>query len=75
MTAIKRVPQTSFMDKSLQVRLNELMGGGAKIIICKICMSVHKITEADLIKEVVVGTPEVISEYLFDPKERNFNNV
>lgn len=70
MTAVKGVPHTSFKDKSLQVWLNDLMSGGAKVIICKVCMGVHKITKDDLIEGVAVGSPDVVAEYLFDPKYR-----
>lgn len=68
LVAVKGVPQTTFMDKSLQKWMLELMHGGGKIIICQVCMKVHKITDADLVEGAVIGNPDIISEYLFDPK-------
>jgi predicted peroxiredoxin len=70
MTAVKGVPHTTFQGKSLQVWLNDLKRGGAKVIVCRVCMGVHKITKADLIDGVVMGSADVVSEYLFDPKYR-----
>ncbi len=70
LVAVKGVPQTSFMDKSLQKWMLELMSGGGKVIICQVCMGVHKIADADLVDGVVIGNPEIISEYLFDPTYR-----
>lgn len=65
--AIKNVPQTSFQDKSLQVWLQEAMAKGAKVIVCSVCLGLHNVTPGDLIEGAVVGSPEVVSEYLFDP--------
>ncbi len=70
LVAVKGVPQTSFMDKPLQKWMLELMNGGGKVIVCQVCMKVHKITDADLVDGTVIGNPETISEYLFDPKYR-----
>lgn len=65
--ATKNVPQTSFQDKSLQVWVKDIIAKGGKVIICSTCMALHNIMPGDLIEGVVPGSPEVVSEYLFDP--------
>lgn len=65
--AVKNVPQTSFQDKSLQVWLKEAMAKGAKVIVCSVCMNLHNIMPGDLVDGAVPGSPDVVSEYLFDP--------
>ena len=65
--ATRNVPQTSFQDKSLQVWVKDIIAKGGKVIICSTCMALHNIMPGDLIEGVVPGSPEVVSEYLFDP--------
>lgn len=65
--AVKNVPQTSFQDKSLQVWVKDVIAKGGKVIICSTCMALHNVMPGDLIDGVVPGSPEVVSEYLFDP--------
>ncbi|MFZ1681720.1 MAG: DsrE family protein [Rhizobiaceae bacterium] len=65
--AVKNVPQTSFQDKSLQVWVKNVIAKGGKVIICSTCMALHNVMPGDLIEGVVPGSPEVVSEYLFDP--------
>ncbi len=67
MVAVKDVPQTTFMDKSLQEWMLKLMHGGGKVIVCQVCMKVHKITLSDLVDGTVTGNPDTVAEYLFDP--------
>lgn len=66
--AAKSAPQTSFQGKSLQVWLMEVIGKGAKVIVCRVCMGLHGMTPADLVEGTVQGSPEIVSEYLFDPR-------
>ena len=64
--AVKNVPQTSFQEKSLQVWVKDIIAKGGKIIVCNTCMGLHGIVPGDLIDGAVPGSPEVVSEYLFD---------
>lgn len=65
--AVKNVPQTSFQEKSLQVWVKDVIAKGGKVIVCNTCMGLHGVVPGDLIEGVVSGSPEVVSEYLFDP--------
>jgi predicted peroxiredoxin len=65
--AVKNTPQTSFEDKPLQAWLRDVVAKGGKVIVCNVCMKLHGIKPGDLIEGAVPGTPEIVSEYLFDP--------
>jgi predicted peroxiredoxin len=65
--AVRNTPQTSFEGKPLQAWLKEVVAKGGKIIVCNVCMKLHGIKPGDLIEGTIPGTPEIVSEYLFDP--------
>lgn len=67
MIAVKNAPQTSFEGKPLQAWLKDVMAKGGKVIICAVCMRLHNIKAEDLVEGAVPGSPEIVSEYLFDP--------
>jgi predicted peroxiredoxin len=50
---------------SLQAKLKELAGQGAKIIVCPMCLKHHRQSKDDLLSVVELGTPELVSEVLF----------
>lgn len=66
--AVRNVPQTSFQEKSLQVWVKDIIAKGGKVIVCNVCMGLHGIVPGDLIDGAVPGSPDVVSDYLFDPK-------
>lgn len=48
-----------------QKLLAELIGKGATVLICPMCMKQYGITEADLIPGVKLGSPEITGDALF----------
>ena len=65
--AVKNAPQTSFEGKPLQAWLKDVMAKGGKVIVCNVCIKLHNIKQEDLIDGATLGSPEIVSEYLFDP--------
>lgn len=65
--AARNAPQTSFQGKSLQAWLKEVIAKGAKVIVCRVCMGVHGMSAEDLVEGTLQGSPELVSQYLFDP--------
>lgn len=66
--AAEGVPQASYQGQTLHKHLGELIAKGAKVIVCRMCMAGHGMTEMDLMEGAVQGNPELVHEYLFDPK-------
>lgn len=50
--------------------LAALLGAGAKIIVCPMCMKHYGVAEADLLEGVVVGNPDLTGGALFTPDTR-----
>ncbi|WP_058555741.1 DsrE family protein [Thiohalocapsa sp. ML1] len=50
--------------------LTELMGAGAKIIVCPMCMKHYGVAEADLLEGTETGNPELTGGALFAPDTR-----
>jgi sulfur relay (sulfurtransferase) complex TusBCD TusD component (DsrE family) len=48
-----------------QKALTDLVGKGATVLICSMCMKHHGVKEADLLPGVKVGSPEVTGSALF----------
>lgn len=48
-----------------QKQLAELMGKGAKVLICPMCMKHYGVKESDLLPGIAVGNPELVGNALF----------
>jgi predicted peroxiredoxin len=67
--ATKNAPDETWGDSGKTVRemLADTMAGGAKVIVCRICIKMQGIGQQDFIEGAMLGNPELVSEYLFDP--------
>ena len=54
--------------KTMRDMLSGLMKKGAKVIVCQMCAKMNGVKKSDLIDGASLGTPELVSSYLFDPK-------
>jgi len=68
--ASKRGPQATFRMNGQTIRdmLSGLMKDGAKVIACQMCAKMNGLKASDLIDGTQLGNPELVSNYLFDPK-------
>jgi predicted peroxiredoxin len=68
--ASKSAPQATFQmaGKTVRDMLDGLVKGGAKVIVCQICIKMHGMEQSDFIDGAMLGAPELVAEYLFDPK-------
>lgn len=53
-----------------QQLLTELLGAGAKIIVCPMCMKHYGVSESDLLDGLQVGNPKLTGDALFAPDTR-----
>lgn len=62
-------PEEVFGDSGPTVAdmLADLMRGGAKVIVCRLCLKMQGIDPQSLVEGAMLGNPEAVSEYLFDP--------
>jgi len=68
--ASKSAPQATYAmaGKTVRDMIVDLMKGGTKVIVCRVCAKMVGVQEADLIDGALLGNPDRVSEYLFDPK-------
>jgi predicted peroxiredoxin len=68
--ASKSAPQATYAmaGKTIRDMLVDLMKDGAKVIVCRVCAKMVGVQEADLVDGALLGNPDRVSEYLFDPK-------
>jgi len=66
--AAEGVPHPSYQGQKLDKHLAALLADGAKVIVCQMCMKGHGMVEPNLIDGAVIGNPELVQGYLFDPK-------
>jgi len=68
--ASKSAPQATFqiVGKTVRDMLEDLVKGGAKVITCQLCIKMQGMDESDLIAGAMLGNPDLVAEYLFDPK-------
>lgn len=65
-------PSSDYSIKEMQgysahSSLKELMGKGAKVIVCKICWKTQKREDEFLLKGVEFSSPELLEKYLYNP--------
>jgi predicted peroxiredoxin len=67
--ATTSAPEEVFGDSGPTVAemLADLMGRGAKVIVCRLCVKMQGIDPQNLVEGAMLGNPELVSEYLFDP--------
>jgi predicted peroxiredoxin len=67
--ATKSAPEEAFGDSGQTVAdmLADLMERGAKVIVCRLCIKMQGIDPQNLVEGAMLGNPELVSEYLFDP--------
>jgi sulfur relay (sulfurtransferase) complex TusBCD TusD component (DsrE family) len=53
-----------------QQLLTELVGAGAAVIVCPMCMKHYGVAEADLLEGLAVGNPDLTGAALFAPQTR-----
>jgi len=73
--ASKNAPHGVFpmAGKTVPEMMQDLIKDGAVVIVCKMCAKMHGIKPAGLIDGTKLGNPELISEYLFDPKYKSIS--
>ena len=69
MIAVKDAPQPTYpvSGKTLQEHLVDLIGQGAKIIVCQVCARGQGVAADNLIDGAVLGKPNLVADTLFDP--------
>ncbi len=67
--ASKHTPLGRFhmSGKTVREMLADAMARGAKVIVCQMCAKMNGVGSADLIDGAMLGNPELVAEYLFDP--------
>ena len=67
--ATGNAPDEPFGDSGPTVAdmLADLMGRGAKVIVCRLCIKMQGIGPETLVEGAMLGNPELVAEYLFDP--------
>ncbi|MFB1489206.1 MULTISPECIES: DsrE family protein [unclassified Thiocapsa] len=67
--ATANAPDEPFGDSGPTVAdmLADLMARGAKMIVCRLCIKMQGIDPQSLVEGAMLGNPELVSEYLFDP--------
>jgi predicted peroxiredoxin len=67
--ATNAAPEEAFGDSGQTVAemLAGLMERGAKVIVCRLCIKMQGIDPQNLVEGAMLGNPELVSEYLFDP--------
>lgn len=68
--ASKSAPQQNYGPSGKTVR-DLLLGSiknGAVVIVCQVCANMQGVKKSDLIHGAVLGNPDIVSKYLFDPK-------
>jgi predicted peroxiredoxin len=70
--ATKNAPQGIYGPSGKTVRdmLLEAMKNGAKVIVCQVCAKMQGIHKSDLIHGAQLGNPDIVTRYLFDPKNQ-----
>ncbi|RDH85528.1 MAG: DsrE/DsrF-like family protein [endosymbiont of Escarpia spicata] len=68
--ASKSAPHGKFpmAGKTVPEMMQGLIKNGAVVIVCKMCAKMHGIEASDLIDGTKLGNPDLVSEFLFDPK-------
>ena len=67
LVAARDVPQPSFKGKSLDQLLQTAISNGAKVVVCRMCLENHGMTDVDLVDGAVVSSPDIVHGYLFNP--------
>ena len=65
--AAEGVPHPSFKGRTLDQLLTTAIADGATVVVCKMCLDDHGLTEPNLVEGAVISSPEVVHGYLFDP--------
>jgi predicted peroxiredoxin len=67
--ATTNAPEEVFGDSGPTVAdmLADLIGRGAKVIVCRLCIKMQGIDPEALVEGAMLGNPELVAEYLFDP--------
>ena len=73
--ASKSTPHGIFpmTGKTVPEMMQDLIKDGAVVIVCKMCAKMHGMDPSDLIDGTKLGNPDLVSEYLFDPKYKNIS--
>lgn len=73
--ASKTAPHGVFpmSDKTVPEMMQDLIKDGAVVIVCRMCAKMHGIEPSDLIAGTKLGNPELVSEFLFDPKYKTIS--
>jgi predicted peroxiredoxin len=54
--------------KTVREMLIDAMVKGAKVIVCQMCAKMNGLDPADSIDGAMLGNPELVAKYLFDPR-------
>jgi len=67
--ASKHTPLGKFpmSGKTVRQMLSDAMANGAKVIVCQMCAKMNGLDSADFIDGAMLGNPDLVAEYLFDP--------
>ncbi len=67
--ATTNAPEEVFGDSgpTVAAMLADLMKGRAKVIVCRLCIKMQGIAPETLVEGAMLGNPELVAEYLFDP--------
>ncbi|MGB5452628.1 MAG: DsrE family protein [Sedimenticolaceae bacterium] len=67
--ASKRTPLGKFhmAGKTVREMLTNAMAKGATVIVCQMCAKMNGLDPSDFIEGAMLGNPELVAEYLFDP--------
>jgi predicted peroxiredoxin len=53
--------------KTVREMLTNAMAKGATVIVCQMCAKMNGLDPSDFIEGAMLGNPELVAEYLFDP--------
>lgn len=67
LVAAKDVPHPSFHGQSLDQLLHMAITNGAKVVVCRMCLENHGLTEPDLVDGAIISSPDIVHSYLLDP--------
>lgn len=67
--AAKQAPLGKFhmAGKTVREMLSDAMAKGAKVIVCQMCAKMNGLDPSSFIEGAMLGNPELVAEYLFDP--------
>lgn len=73
--ASKSAPHGVFpmAGKTVPEMMQALIKDGAVVIVCKMCAKMRGVDASDFIDGVKLGNPDLVSEYLFDPKYKTIS--